>query len=41
MRTLLDRKNFSSSSIGQVATHRETGLIIKRLVTVTVMVIDL
>ena len=31
MRTLLDRKNFSSSSNGQVAAHRATGLIIKRL----------
>ena len=31
MRTLLDRKNCSSSSNGQVAAHRVTGLIIKRL----------
>ena len=31
MRTLLDRKNFSCSSNGQVAAHRVTGLIIKRL----------
>ena len=32
MRTLLDRKNYSSSSNGQVAAHRVTGLIIiKRL----------
>ena len=31
MRTLLDRNNFSSSSNGQVAAHRVTGLIIKRL----------
>ena len=31
MRTLLDRKNFSSSSNGQVAAHRVTGLIINRL----------
>ena len=30
MRTLLDRKNFSSSSNGQVAAHRVTGFIIKR-----------
>ena len=29
--TLLDRKNFSYSSNGQVAAHRVTGLIIKRL----------
>ena len=32
MRTLLDRKNFSSSSNGQVAAHRVTGLIIKSLI---------
>ena len=31
MRTLLDRKSFSSSSNGQVAAHRVTRLIIKRL----------
>ena len=31
MRTLLDRNNFSFSSNGQVAAHRATGLIIKRL----------
>ena len=31
MRTLLDRKKFSSSSNDQVAAHRVTGLIIKRL----------
>ena len=31
MRTLLDRNNFSSSSNGQVAAHRVTGPIIKRL----------
>ena len=31
MRTLLDGKNFSSSSNGQVAAHRVTGLIINRL----------
>ena len=31
MRTLLDRKMFSFSSNGQVAAHRVTGLIIKRL----------
>ena len=31
MRTLLDRKNFSSSSNGQVAAHRGIGLIVKRL----------
>ena len=31
MRTLLDRNNFSSSSNGQVAAHRVTGLIINRL----------
>ena len=31
MRTLLDRKNFSSRTNGQVAAHRVTGLIIKRL----------
>ena len=31
MRTLLDRKNFSSRTTGQVATRRVTGLIIKRL----------
>ena len=29
LRTLLDRKNFSSNSNGQVAAHRVTGLIIK------------
>ena len=28
MRTLLDRKNFSSSSNGRVAAHRVTGLAI-------------
>ena len=32
MRTFLDRKNFSSSSNGQVAAHQVTGLIFKRLV---------
>ena len=31
MRALLDMNNFSSSSNGQVAAHRVTGLIIKRL----------
>ena len=31
MRTLLDRKNFSSSSNDQVAAHRVAELIIKRL----------
>ena len=31
MRTLLDMKNSSSSSNGQVAAHRVTGLIIERL----------
>ena len=31
VRTLLDRNHFSSSSNGQVAAHRVTGLIIKRL----------
>ena len=31
MRTLSDRNHFSSSSNGQVAAHRVTGLIIKRL----------
>ena len=31
MRTLLDRKNFSSIANGQVAAHRVTGRIIKRL----------
>ena len=31
MRTLLDRKTFSSSSNGQAAARRVTGLIIKRL----------
>ena len=31
MRTLLDRKNFSSITNGQVAARRVTGLIIKRL----------
>ena len=30
MRTLLDREKISSGSNGQVATHRVTGLIIKR-----------
>ena len=30
MRTLLDRNNFSSSSNGQVAAYRVTGLIIKK-----------
>ena len=31
MCTLLDRNNFSSSSNGQMAAHRVTGLIIKML----------
>ena len=31
MRTLLDRKNISSRTNGQVAARRVTGLIIKRL----------
>ena len=31
MRTLLDRNNFGSIFNGQVAAHRVTGLIIKRL----------
>ena len=31
MRTLLDRNNFSSRANGQVAAHRVTELIIKRL----------
>ena len=32
MRTLLDRKNISSRTNGQVAARRVTGLIIKRLI---------
>ena len=31
MHTLLDRKNFSSNSNGQIAAHQVTELIIKRL----------